>query len=165
MKKFIFFVLLFAVFVTFINFIHPVEEAHNVPYPKGYRVWTHVKSEIVGPESSAFLRFGGIHHIYANKKAMQGYENGKFPDGSILVFDLLEMIEDGKGNVVEGKRKFIDIMAKDSKKFSATGGWGFEEFNGNSMIERNIGESGKVQCFNCHAKQEKNDFVFSKFRK
>ena len=34
--------------------------------------------------------FGGIHHIYANDKAIEGYRNELFPDGAVIIFDLLE---------------------------------------------------------------------------
>lgn len=61
-----------------------------VPYPEGYREWTHVKSEIVGPESPIYKKYGGIHHIYANPKAVEGLNKGKFADGAVFVFDQLE---------------------------------------------------------------------------
>ena len=60
------------------------------PFPKEFRTWAHVKSVLVGPQSAAFATEGGIHHIYANEKAREGYETGKFPDGSVIVYDLLE---------------------------------------------------------------------------
>ena len=60
-----------------------------VAYPLDYRKWVRVTTVLVGPQSPFFKTGGGIHHIYANGKAMKGYETGKFPDGAILVFDLL----------------------------------------------------------------------------
>jgi hypothetical protein len=135
-----------------------------VDYPEGYRHWTHVKSELIGPDSPAHKRFGGLHHIYANDKAMEGYESGKFPDGSVLIFDLLEVqIKDGV--TTEGARRFVDVMQKDSKKFATSGGWGFEEFRGDSKTERNLNEQAKAECFACHTKRAQQDFVFSSFRK
>ena len=56
------------------------------PYPVGYRDWTHVKSMVINPGHPLFDAFGGIHHLYANKKALAGYKSGKFPDGSVIVF-------------------------------------------------------------------------------
>jgi len=44
--------------------------ADEIPYPTGYRRWTHVKSALIGPESPSFAGSGGVHHIYANEKAM-----------------------------------------------------------------------------------------------
>lgn len=142
----------------------PVPEAtKSVDYPDGYRRWTHVRSALIGPESSAHKRFGGLHHIYANNLAMQGFETGKFPDGSVLVFDLLE-IQTKDGVTTEGARRFIDVMQKNSKTFGETGGWGFEEFRGNSQTERSLNEQAKAECFACHTSRQQQDFVFSSFR-
>ena len=61
-----------------------------VPYPEGYRQWTHVKSMTINQGHALYSAFGGIHHLYTNPKAEQGYQSGKFADGSVIVFDLLE---------------------------------------------------------------------------
>src|SRR5215469_11103791 len=99
------------------------------PFPKEFRKWAHVKSVLVGPQSSAFATEGGIHHIYANEKALQGYDTGKFPDGSVLVYDLLGTKEIA-GNTVEGPTRRVDVMVKQSKGDGARGGWEFMSFPG-----------------------------------
>jgi hypothetical protein len=134
----------------------------EVPYPEGYRMWTHVKTGLIGPGNPNFKFSGGHHHIYANAKGLQGYNSGNFPEGSILIFDVLDTKEQN-GNIQEGSRKHLDVMAKDSLKYTTTGGWGFEEFSGDSHTERRLTPTVKIQCFNCHAK--KTDYVFSEFRK
>src|SRR5262245_16383403 len=143
---------------------HRAESDKAVPYPAGYRHWIHVSTTIVGPQSPFFKGSGGIHHIYANEKALRGYESGKFPDGATLVFDLLDT-KQAEGLVLEGPRQRVDVMVKDSQKFSATGGWGFERFAGDSQTERLLTEERQAQCFSCHQKSKAQDFVFSKFRK
>ena len=135
-----------------------------VAYPRGYRQWVHVKSALVGPQSPFYERFGGLHHIYANEKAMEGYPSGKFPNGSVLVFDVFETREE-TGTTIEGPRRFIDVMKKDDKRFAATGGWGFEEFKGDSQTERTLTTDAAQKCHNCHARAKDNDSVFSRFRK
>lgn len=136
----------------------------QVPYPEGYREWTHVKSMVILEGHPLFGSFGGIHHIYANSKAMKGYQSKpkKFPDGSVIVFDLLEAKEQDNA-IVEGQRKVVGVMVKDAKKYKETGGWGFEGFKGDSR-ERVV-QDPKAACFNCHASQMANDYVFSEFRK
>jgi hypothetical protein len=135
-----------------------------VPYPKGYRDWTHVKSMILNPGHPLYDAFGGIHHIYANKKAMEGYRSGKFPDGAVIVFDLLEA-KSADHAVVEGARKVVGVMHKDAAKWKATGGWGFEGFKGDSTTERAVGKNAASACFDCHAQQKDKDYVFSAYRK
>src|SRR5678816_982723 len=89
-------------------------EAPGVAYPDGYRRWSHVKSTIVGPSSPAFAPNGGIHHFYANDKAMEGYATGTFPDGSVLIDDGLEAVE-ANGVTKAGARKRLAVRVKDAK--------------------------------------------------
>jgi len=135
-----------------------------VPYPKGYRDWMHVKSMVINPGHPLYDAFGGIHHIYANKKAMEGYAKGKFPDGAVIVFDLLEA-KSADNAVTEGARKVVGVMHKDAKKWKETGGWGFEAFKGDSTTERAVGKNAASACYNCHTQQKDRDFVFSAYRK
>lgn len=132
-------------------------------YPVGYRKWSHVKSALVGPQSPFFKKYGGFNHIYANDKAIEGYATGHFPDGAVIVFDVLETKETN-GASVEGPRRFIDVMTKNSQTYKETGGWGFEEFNGDSQTDRALSEQAKVTCYKCHASQKDHDSVFSKLR-
>ncbi len=135
-----------------------------VQYPAGYRHWTRVSSSLIGPQSPAFKDSGGIHHIYASEKAMEGYQTGRFPDGSILVADFLETKE-GAGVTTEGPRRRIDVMVKDGKRYAETGGWGFEQFKGDSQTDRMTTAETPAKCFACHSKQKERDSVFSVFRK
>lgn len=135
----------------------------SVPYPEGYRHWYHVKSMLIQPGHPLYESFGGLHHIYANKKALEGYRQGRFPDGSVIVFDLLEA-QSADNAVTEGARKVVGVMHKDSKKYAATGGWGFEGFAGGKKTERAVGANAKAACFDCHASQKEHDYVFSRRR-
>lgn len=136
-----------------------------VPYPKGWREWTHVKSNLIGPKSKLYPTIGGYQHIYANTKGMEGYRTGRFPEGSILIYDFLEGRETESGSTVEGPRRFTSVMVKDTKRYAATGGWGYEEFRGDSETDRMIAADAPTKCYACHTQQKENDFVFSKYRK
>lgn len=135
----------------------------KVTYPKDYRNWTHVKSMVIQQGHPLFEAFGGIHHIYANGKALEAMTSGKsYPDGAILVFDLLEAKVENNA-IVEGPRKVLGVMEKNAKNFSETGGWGFEAFKDDT--QERVVKDPKNDCFSCHASQTKTDFVFSSFRK
>lgn len=138
-------------------------DAPLVPYPSGYRDWRHVKSMVIEPGHPLSEAFGGIHHLYANKEALDGYRSGKFADGSIIVFDLLDAQAEGHA-VTEGRRKVLGVMHKDSRKYRDTGGWGFEGFKGDSRSERAVGAKAAEACFGCHAAQQDRDYVFSALR-
>ena len=134
----------------------------GVKYPEGYRGWTHVKSMVIEEGHPLHNAFGGIHHIYANKKALDGLKKNSYPDGSVFIFDLLEASKK-ENAITEGARKVIGIMEKDQKKFSSTGGWGFEAFKGDTT-ERVV-KDPKADCFTCHETEKQTDFVFSGYRK
>ncbi|MCS7000325.1 MAG: cytochrome P460 family protein [Bacteroidota bacterium] len=134
-----------------------------VPYPDGYRSWTHVKTLLLLPGHPLYEGFGGMHHIYANDKAAEVLRKGgnHFPDGSILVFDLFEAPQQDNA-ISEGARKVTAVMLKRAKAYKETGGWGFEAFKGNSR-ERIVTDP-VTQCYNCHAGQAQRDYVFSQWR-
>ncbi len=139
--------------------------AMPVPYPDGFRSWTHVKSLIVGPDHESFSKRGGIHHYYANDEAVAGYRTGVFPDGSIVVDEAVSM-KDGEGRTkglqFEGERRFLDVMMKDNHRYGSTGGWGYEHFEGDHTTGRLAG-SDQATCSACHAKAP-TDHVFSRIR-
>jgi hypothetical protein len=137
-----------------------VDAADPVPYPKGYRNWTHVKSMVINPGHPLYDAFGGIHHLYANKPALAGYRSGKFADGSVIVFDLLDANAGGNA-VQEGSRKVVGVMRKDAAKYGATGGWGFEAFKAGKPV---VGGNAAKACFECHTSQKERDYVFSTWR-
>ncbi len=131
---------------------------------KDYRSWFHVKTMILEPGHPLYSSFGGIHHIYANKIALKSMKKGEkdFPNGSILVFDLLE-VEKENNAISEGKRKVLAYMRKDSKKFKETGGWEFQAFVGGDYSKPVVKDANK-ECFSCHASQKANDYIFSSIR-
>lgn len=151
--------------LTLVSFTQLIKTAPAVPYPEGFRKWTHVKTGLIGPTSASFKFAGGFHHIYANEKALVGYTTGRFAKGSIIVFDVIDANEQN-GNTAEGKRNHVDVMVKDSLLYADTGGWGFEEFFENDKGERTpvIKDLATQKCFNCHATKKDEGFVFSKVR-
>ncbi|HKF49875.1 MAG TPA: cytochrome P460 family protein [Terracidiphilus sp.] len=136
----------------------------QVPFPSGYREWVHVKSAVIGPEFPAYATEGGIHHIYANRTALAGFSTGTFNDGSILVYDLLSLSEKN-GIGTEGPRRRIDIMVKDSKRYAASGGWGFARFMADDRDHDVLTFDAAQSCYQCHQSRKAQGFVFSEFRR
>ena len=134
-----------------------------IEYPTGYRNWTHIKSMIIQKGHPLHASFGGIHHIYSNDKALLGYKTGSFPDGSVVVFDLLET-DESNNSISEAQRKVLGVMQKDTQKFKQTAGWGFEGFGAGIPSNRVVGANYKEACFECHISQKQNDYIFSKWR-
>ena len=132
-------------------------------FPTEFRQWAHVKSVLVGPQGAAFATEGGIHHIYANRKALEGYATGKFPDGAVIVYDLLETKEIS-GNTVEGPTRRVDVMLKQSARYPATGGWEFMRFMGSDRADGKLSAEKQALCAGCHSRSKDHDSVFSEFR-
>ncbi|MBI5584100.1 MAG: cytochrome P460 family protein [Deltaproteobacteria bacterium] len=138
------------------------EGPKKVKYPDGYRNWTHVKSMVIQEGHPLYETFGGIHHIYANDKALKALKKGlPFPKDAVLVFDLLEAKAEDK-TIGEGNRKVLGVMQRDAKRFAGTGGWGFEGFKGDTR-ERVV--TDMQTCFGCHEKQKEKGYVFSTYRR
>ena len=133
-----------------------------VAYPEGYRNWTHAKSMVIEPDHPLANPFEGIHHTYANEKALAGLRTGDWQDGAVLVFDLLN-VNAADAAVQEAERKFIGVMEYNANRFADTGGWGFEAFSGDSKTERVV-EDGGTSCFGCHIAAKGTGYVFTRYR-
>lgn len=142
------------------------QPADPVPFPQGYRSWQHVKSIVIGPEHKSFPARGGIHHYYANDKAIEGYRSGKFPNGSVIVDEGVST-KDGEGQargiLLEADRRFLDVMVKNDRLYKETGGWGFDHFDGQERTGT-LAVTERSKCYECHATRKERDHVFSSIR-
>ncbi len=133
----------------------------SVQFPDGFRRWIQVEIGAILPGTDPKLTSEeGMHHIFANQKATDAYTSGDFPDGSIIVYELREAQETA-GDVIEGDRKRVDVMIKDSTLYQGTGGWRFERFWGADEVQNVVHDSG-TSCFQCHSKANTHGFVFSR---
>ncbi len=135
------------------------------PATEEYKSWHHVKSMVIFDKAHPLYNpFGGIHHVYANDKAVNTTKEGdgrKFQDGSVLAFLLYEAVE-SEGAYVEGKKKIEAFMVKDSERYKDTGGWGFFAYDGNGKA---LVKDMKKDCFSCHAQVKGKDYVFSTYKR
>jgi len=137
-----------------------VSAAEPAQYPDNFRRWVHVGTGVVQsggpiPESEQ-----GMHHIFANPKAVDGYASGVFPDGSVIVYELREA-QQKNGVLFEGERRRVDVMIRDSARYKNTGGWRFERFMGNQQTQDAVADSG-ASCFQCHTGAAAHGFVFGR---
>jgi hypothetical protein len=64
----------------------------------------------------------------------------------------------GAQSFVVGSRVNMQVMVKDSKKYAATGGWGFADFKDGKPGDAALHET----CFPCHEPAKDRDFVFTR---
>ncbi len=143
-----------ALFLSLILIPVALNAAQGVPLPKGYPSWQKSPRKVVTDKSSLFY---GIHYIYADKKAAQGYKAGnRFSEGSTIIVEHFNIKE---GNsTVDGSKNMVVMMRKD-KRQKQTGGWLFAGFGADG---RPSGLDPLSTCFGCHQKDAaQRDFVIS----
>jgi hypothetical protein len=129
--------------------------ASSSSLPKSYHSWQKSVRKVDTDKSSLFY---GIHYIYADKKAMKGYEAGnRFAEGSSIIIEHFN-IKEGSGSPVEGSRNMVVLMRKD-KRMKATGGWLFAGYGADGAPS---GLDPMSTCFGCHQKDAaQKDYVIS----
>jgi hypothetical protein len=134
--------------------------------PPGYRDWKVVS---VAHEAGDV---NDIRAILGNDIAIQAYREGKFPfpEGAIVGRIAWSHVPSEENNKTFGRDQsfvagaptdfYLQFMAKDSKKYAATGGWGYSSF----------GKDGKPtdtahmqSCFPCHQAIKERDFIFTRY--
>lgn len=140
--------------VIALSLLVPVTVSAAAPtLPRGYSSWQKSERKIVTDKSSLFY---GIHYIYADKKAMQGYRAGNsFAEGSRIVVEFFNIKENP---AVDGPKNMVVLMQKDKRR-KETGGWLFAGFSADGKPS---GIDPVKNCFDCHLKDAaKKDYVIS----
>ena len=142
---------------------------YGVTIPPGYRDWKLIAVAqllVAGKTDQLRAQLG-------NDIAIKAFKEGKvpFPDGSIIAAIHWTRVPSDDNNKVlagpfPGAQSFVvgapvnvQFMVKDSKKYAATGGWGFADFKGGKPGDKALHET----CFPCHAPAKANDFVFTHY--
>ena len=144
---------LFATLLAVVLLPVIVAAATVPPLPKGYAGWKKSERKLVTDKNSLFY---GIHYIYADKKAQQGYRAGnKFPEGSTIVVDYFNIKE---GSAADGSKNMVVLMRKD-KRNKETAGWLFAGYGADGKPS---GMDPVGTCFGCHQKDAgQRDYVIS----
>jgi hypothetical protein len=140
----------------------PALAADDLKPPAGYRHWFHVNTMIVDKASPLFEALGGMHNVHVNAVGEPALrKGGPYPDGTVFLTDLHDFsVVDGA--YVEGPLKGLAVMAKDSNKYAATGGWGFQFWLGGDANKPIVTDAAK-QCFECHQPKKNQDYVYSTY--
>jgi hypothetical protein len=132
----------------------------------GYRDWAVVS--VAHEEGS----LNDIRAILGNKAAMKAYREAKlpFPDGTIIARLAWSYVPSEDNNKAFGRAQsfvagsapvwHLQFMVKDSKKYAATEGWGYAQFD----KDGNPADEAKLKtCAPCHEPAKANDFVFTRY--
>src|SRR5580693_8966923 len=135
----------------------------GIKIPPGYRDWRLVS---VAHEEGDL---NDIRAILGNDVAIAAYRDEKlpFPDGTIIARLAWSYVPSEENNKVFGRAQSfvagapinIQFMVKDSKKYAATGSWGFAQFKDGKPAD----EATLKTCFPCHEPVKARDFVFTHY--
>ncbi len=132
---------------------------------KGYETW-----QVIGASQQGEI----LAVIVGNPAMIEAYRSGlpadgkKFPDGVKMVKMHWNAIKspDGFPALVPGSLHDLDLMAKDSKRFASTGGWGYGQLNYDAASDSLTPLGTGAGCgFACHTKVAGKDYVFTRFPK
>jgi hypothetical protein len=131
--------------------------------PAGYRDWKVIS---VANEEANLHSFSVVR---GNDVALRAYREAKlpFPDGAVLLALHYKHVPSAQNNKVFGDEQSfvpgaptnIQLEIKNSRKYAATGGWGFGFFGTDG---KPVAASLMSSCAACHAKSS-TDFVFTRY--
>jgi len=140
-----------------------VASIFGIKIPPVYRDWRLISVAHEGGN------LNDLRALLGNDVAIQAYREGKlpFPDGTIIARLAWSYVPSEENNKVFGRSQSfvagsatnVQFMVKDSKKYAATGGWGFAQFKDGKPAE----EALLKTCFPCHEPVKVRDFVFTHY--
>jgi cytochrome P460 len=142
---------------------------YGVKIPPAYRDWKVIAVDhllLSGKSDQLRAQLG-------NDIAIKAFREGTipFPDGAIITAihwthvpsednnKVLDIPFPGTQSFVIGSRVNVQFMVKDSKKYAATGGWGFADFKDGKPGDKALHQT----CFPCHTPAKDHDYVFTRY--
>lgn len=133
----------------------------GINIPSGYRDWKLIS---VAHEEG---NLKDLRALLGNDVAIEAYHDGRlpFPDGTIIARLAWSYVASEENNKVFGRSQSfvagpatnVQFMVKNSKKYAATGGWGFAQFKDGKPADATLLKT----CFPCHEPVKARDFVFT----
>jgi len=141
---------------------------YGVTIPPGYRDW-----KVIAVDHLVTDKIDQLRAQLGNETAIKAFKEGTvpFPDGTIIAAlhwtrvpsednnKALAGAFPGAKSFVVGSAVNVQFMVKDSKKYAATGGWGFADFKNGKPGDKALHEA----CFPCHEPAKAHDFVFAHY--
>jgi hypothetical protein len=134
--------------------------------PAGFRDWKLVS---VAHEAG---NFNDIRAILANDVGIKAFREGKLPlpEGTIIARIAWSYVPSEENNKVFGREQsfvagsptpaHLQFMAKDSKKYAATGGWGYAQFDKDGKPA----DAAQLKpCYPCHEPIKERDYIFTRY--
>src|SRR6201988_5160226 len=148
----------------------------KLPPNSMWREWVYVGSPLTpNALNGGHAGFPEYHNVYIEPGSYAIYKKtGVFPEGTIFVKELQltlkpEENSDGSRTEPSGRGYFpgafngADVTVKDSKRYAATGGFGFFHFNHHAPKGPTAKLKPQTECAFCHQASAKKDEVWTQF--
>lgn len=134
--------------------------------PSGYREWRLVS---VAHEEG---NLNDIRAILGNDTAINAYREAKlpFPEGTVIARIAWRHVPSEENNKAFGRAQsfvpgeappwYLQFMVKDSKKYAATDGWGYAQFDKEGKPGP---DEDMKKCHPCHQAIKARDYVFTRY--
>lgn len=149
--------------------------AGDLILPKNFDRWIYVGSPLTpNALNNGKANFPEYHNVYIETASYDIYKKtGVFPEGTIMFKELQltlpQQHPDGSRNETSGRGYFhgklngADVSVKDSKRFAATNGWGYFNFNHSEPKAATGKLRAANECADCHIAGAKKDMVWTQF--
>ena len=144
--------------------------------PTDWRDWIYIGSPLTpNALNGGHANFPEYHNVYIEPGSYAIYKKtGVFPEGTIFFKELQltkkpEENSDGSRTEPSGRGYFpgvfngADVTVKDTKRFAATGGWGYFNFHHFEPKALTATVRPKTECAFCHIASAKRDEVWTQF--
>ena len=143
--------------------------------PKNFERWVYVGSPLTpNALNGGMANFPEFHNVYIEPGSYDIYKKtNKFPEGTIFLKELQLTVPgqnpDGSRAEPSGRGYFpghlngADVTVKDTKRYAATGGWGYYNFNHHEPKAPTAKLKPKEECAYCHLASAKKDEVWTQF--
>ena len=143
--------------------------------PKDFHEWVYVGSPLTpNALNGGQAGFPEYHNVYIEPGSYEIYKRtNAFPEGTILFKELQLTLPaqnlDGSRAEPSGRGYFpgafngADVTVKDSKRYAASGGWGYYNFNHHEPKAPTAKVKQRDECAYCHIASAKKDDVWTQF--
>jgi hypothetical protein len=152
-----------------------VDDAGNIALPADFRstwtflgTWSIAEKDVDTSSSASGHGAAGLHNVYTQAGVAEYFrQNGKFPDGAVIIKELLKATTASmttgtvsRGSEIEG----WFVMVKDTEgRFSSNplwgDGWGWVLFNADQP-EKPVTQNYKTECIGCHIPARDDDWIY-----
>jgi hypothetical protein len=152
-----------------------VDESGNITLPEDFRsdwtflgTWSIAETDVDQASAASGHGAAGLHNVYTQRGVAEYFqENGKFPDGAVLVKELIKAATASMTTGTVSRADEVEgwfILIKDTEgRFSSNplwgDGWGWALFNVDqpgTPVTKNY----KTECVGCHIPARNDDWIY-----